>query len=93
MWNSFVFRGLSHPCAVQIHKIFAGLLDAYVFMGNELALDTAAKEAHYFAAYHDEVVAVNGTQHWVKMLDNEFGGMAESLFKLYDISSDPEHLR
>ena len=80
-------------CAVQIHKLLAGLLDIHTFLGNELALDMVCKEVDYFLAYHDHVVAVNGTLHWVKMLDNEFGGMAESLFKLYDITQDPDHLR
>ena len=80
-------------CAVQIHKLLAGLLDIHTFLGNELALDVVCKEVDYFLAYHGHVVAINGTLHWVKMLDNEFGGMAESLFKLYDITQDPEHLR
>ena len=78
---------------MQIHKLLAGLLDIHTFLGNELALDVVFEEVDYFLAYYDHVVAVNGTLHWVKMLDNEFGGMAESVFKLYDITQDPEHLR
>ena len=87
-------QSLGHPmCAVQIHKLLAGLFDTHTFLGNELALDMVWKEVDYFLAYHDHVVAINGTLHWVKMLDNEFGGMAESLFKLYDITQNPDHLR
>lgn len=78
---------------MQIHKIMAGLLDAYTFLGNELALDMVVREADYFKAYHDHVIEVNGTAHWVTMLDNEFGGMAETLFKLYNITGDREHWR
>ena len=78
---------------MQVHKIIAGLLDAYTFLGSQLALDMVVKEAEYFVAYHDHVAEVNGTTHWVKMLDNEFGGMAETLFKLYDITGDRKHWR
>ena len=78
---------------MQIHKIMAGLLDAFTFLGNHLALDMVVLEARYFLAYHNNVVAVNGTMHWVKMLDNEFGGMAETLFKLYDITGEQDHWR
>ena len=37
----------AHPCA-QIHKIMAGLLDQYVHLGSQLALDMALSEAEYF---------------------------------------------
>ena len=78
---------------MQIHKVIAGLLDAYAFTENQLALDMVVREADHFMAYHDHVVEINGTAHWVKMLDNEFGGMAETLFKLYDITGDRQHWR
>ena len=78
---------------MQIHKLIAGLLDAYTFLGDELALDMVVKEAGYFLDYQQHVVEVNGTGHWVKMLDNEFGGMAETLFKLYAITGDEDHKR
>ncbi len=51
------------------------------------------KEAEYFTAYQHHVVEVNGSAHWVKVLDNEFGGMAETLFKLYAVTGDDDHRR
>lgn len=71
----------------------AGLLDAYTFLGNDLALSMVKAEAEYFMRYYDNVIAVNGTEHWLLMLETEFGGMNEVLFNLYDITGDPEHFR
>ncbi len=82
-----------HTLWLQIHKIMAGLLDAYNFLGIEMALKIVKDEAEYFTEYYDRVVAVNGTDHWLRMLETEFGGMNEVLFNLYDITKDPEHIR
>ena len=76
-----------------IHKILAGLLDQHKFLGNELALEMVKEEAHYFAVRINKTLEVNGTDHWHKMLDVEFGGMMESMYNLYSITKDPEHLR
>ena len=80
-------------CAVQIHKIMAGLLDAYLYVDNYDALDMASAEAAFFTQYIDRIVARKGTAHWHGMLENEFGGMNEVLYNLYDATEDPEHLR
>lgn len=71
----------------------AGLLDTYNFLGVEVALKMVKDEAEYFRGYYDRVIAVNGTDHWLRMLETEFGGMNEVLFNLYDITKDPEHIR
>ena len=34
--------------SVQVHKIIAGLLDAYTFLGDELALDMVVKDAESY---------------------------------------------
>lgn len=52
----------------------AGLLDMYTFQGNELALDMVKDEAAFFTAYADEVIAEHGADHWLAMLEVEFGG-------------------
>lgn len=37
------------------------------------------------------VLAVNGTDHWLQVLDTEFGGMNEALYNLYSLTQDPAH--
>ena len=71
----------------------AGLLDAHTFLGNEVALEMVKDEAKHFTRYYDNVIAINGTEHWLRMLEVEFGGMNEVLFNLYDVTGDPEHIR
>ena len=71
----------------------AGLLDAYLFMGNTTALFLVEAEAAFFTSYIDRIIATRGLEHWHAMLENEFGGMNEVLFNLYDATRDPEHLR
>lgn len=71
----------------------AGLLDANTFLGNEVALEMVKEEAEHFTRYYDNVIAINGTEHWLSMLEVEFGGMNEVLFNLYDVTGDPEHIR
>ena len=71
----------------------AGLLDAYLFAGNMRALAMTTMEARFFTSYIDRIIATRGLGHWHAMLENEFGGMNEVLFNLYDATQDPEHLR
>ena len=71
----------------------AGLLDQYVFTGNQLALEMVIAEAAWVEGYVNNVVAVNGSAHWLEMLNNEFGGMSEVLVNLYGVSDNPRHLR
>ena len=79
-------------CA-QIHKIMAGLLDLYTFTGNHEALDMAHSEALYFDKYTENILAVMGRDHWLAMLNVEFGGMQEVLANLYTVTGDPRVLR
>ena len=64
------------------HKIMAGLLDMYLYCGNEQALDMAEKMAgwvgHYFESISDE--------HNQRMLQTEYGGMQEVLLNLYAVT-------
>ena len=79
-------------CA-QIHKIMAGLLDLYTFTGNHEALDMAHSEALYFDKYTENILAGMGRDHWLAMLNVEFGGMQEVLANLYTVTGDPRVLR
>jgi uncharacterized protein len=70
------------------HKIMAGLLDTYLYCGNEQALDMAEKMAawvgHYFQSVSDE--------HTQRILQTEFGGMQEALCNLYAATGRKQHL-
>jgi len=92
-------RGASVPY-YTIHKILAGLLDVHAFCGNKQALDVAAKMSDYFAVRMakltpDQIEAMFRTDYKGNPL-NEFGGMAEALADLYDLSrkdGDPNAAR
>ena len=74
--------------ALQIHKIMAGLLDHYTFLGNELALQMVVDEATFFLGYIEDVMGNEGKDHWLQMLEVEYGGMEELLFNLFAATSD-----
>ena len=61
----------------------AGLLDHYNFLGDKLALEMVVDEAEYFQNYVQDVLNKEGRDHWIQMLEVEFGGMEEVLFNLY----------
>ncbi|MEW5298075.1 MAG: hypothetical protein WDW36_001236 [Sanguina aurantia] len=76
-----------------IHKLMAGLVDAHEMGGSGLALTMVKEMSTYFLKRIDHAVAVNGTLHWQRMLDVEYGGMNDVMYRLYRITHDPEHLR
>ena len=62
-----------------IHKIMAGLLDMYVYCGNEQALDMVQKMAGWTAGYTGPL----SYEHMQRVLGTEYGGMGEVLSNLY----------
>lgn len=75
-----------------LHKILAGLLDAYELAGNEEALDIAVNVADWVngrlsALTQDELDAM-----WKKYIAGEYGGMNEVLAKLYAITGNQKYL-
>ncbi|KAK9808170.1 hypothetical protein WJX73_004726 [Symbiochloris irregularis] len=74
-----------------IHKIMAGLLDQYIFLQSQLALEMVIDEANFFHTWVEGVVAQYGIGHWINMLNVEFGGMEEVLYNLYGVTKDPNH--
>ncbi|MHB8899931.1 MAG: beta-L-arabinofuranosidase domain-containing protein, partial [Thermoguttaceae bacterium] len=72
-----------------LHKIYAGLLDMYVYCDNPQALDVCKKFA-------DWVIARNGRlsdQQMQAMLGNEHGGMNEVLANLYGLTGEDKYLK
>jgi DUF1680 family protein len=71
-----------------IHKIMAGLLDMYVYCGNEQALDMVQKMASWVDLYTQPL----SYEHMQRVLGTEFGGMGEVLCNLYAVTGKQEYL-
>jgi len=71
-----------------IHKIMAGLLDMYVYCGNEQALDMTEKMAGWVAGYTGPL----SYDHMQRVLGTEFGGMGEVLCNLYAVTGKEYYL-
>lgn len=71
-----------------VHKVFAGLLDAYLYTGNKKALQIAEGLANWTG---EELKNLNDEQIQ-KMLLCEYGGMAETLTNLYAITGNKKYL-
>jgi uncharacterized protein len=71
-----------------IHKIIVGLLDMYVYTGNEQALDAAEKMAAWTGSYTGSL----SYEHMQRVLGTEYGGMGESLANLYAITGKEYYL-
>ncbi len=71
-----------------LHKLFAGLLDAYNLTGNDKAKTVVAKLGDWAT---DVTKNLNDDQ-WQRMLACEHGGMNESLAELYAITGETKYL-
>ncbi|WP_048903341.1 glycoside hydrolase family 127 protein [Pedobacter sp. V48] len=71
-----------------VHKIMAGLLDAYLYTGNTNAL-TASKG---LAKWTKATINHLSDEQVQKMLICEYGGMAETLVNLYAITGEKQYL-
>ena len=72
-----------------LHKIFAGLLDAYEYCDNAQALEMARK-------FGDWVIARNSRlsdEQMEAMLGTEHGGMNETLANLYSFTGEEKYLK
>ena len=69
------------------HKIAAGLYDAWKIAGNEQAKDVLVK----FVGWIDGLTKGLDDRQCQRMLDMEFGGMGEVLWKLYAETKDETH--
>lgn len=85
--NDAFLNGIWAPW-YTIHKILAGLIDAYTYMGIEEALVYAEKIASYAKAGTDKL---NDAQ-MEKMLIGEYGGINESFAQLYEITGKEEYI-
>ncbi len=70
-----------------LHKIYAGLIDAYVHFGNFQALETVKKMGDWVYNRNTRLTE-EGRE---KMRDMEFGGMGESLWNLYALTGEERY--
>jgi DUF1680 family protein len=70
-----------------LHKIAAGLIDAYWYAGNKQALDVVIK----MASWANKKLSNLSDLQLTIMLKNEFGGMNEAWYNLYSITGNPMH--
>ena len=72
-----------------IHKIFAGMLDMFTLAGNAQALDVAKGMGNWA----DQWSASKTEEHMQEILNEEFGGIAESLYNLAVIANDDRYAK
>lgn len=70
-----------------LHKIYAGLIDQYLYCDNKQALDIMIKAASW--AYQ-KLKPLTEDQRKL-MLRNEFGGVNEAFYNLYSITGNADH--
>ena len=85
--GGFDLNGLWSPWYV-LHKIYAGLRDAYRYTGNRTALEVEIK----YAAWAEGILSKLDADQTQKMLATEFGGMNEVLADLYADTGDKRWL-
>jgi DUF1680 family protein len=71
-----------------MHKIFAGLRDAYLYSNNRMALEVLVKLADWAVATTQRL----SDEQFQRMLDTEHGGMNEVLADLYAMTREPRFL-
>jgi DUF1680 family protein len=72
----------------SIHKIFAGLIDAYALAGNKKALEVVTKLADWAKKGTDNL----NDEQFEKMLICEHGGMNEVMVDLYTLTGNRDYL-
>ncbi|KAJ8640885.1 hypothetical protein MRB53_017579 [Persea americana] len=75
-----------------IHKIMSGLLDQYLYAGNNQTLRMVVWMAEYFSERVENVISKYTIErHWTS-LNEESGGMNDVLYRLYTVTGDQKHL-
>jgi len=72
----------------NIHKLFAGLRDAWLYANNEKAKDILIKLTDYFYTIIENL----SDEQMEDMLRSEYGGLNETFADVYAITNDARHL-
>lgn len=86
--QGFDLNGIWSPF-YTMHKIMAGLRDAYRYCGNATALEVEKR----FAGWIGGIVSPLNEEQIQNMLRCEYGGLAETLADLYADTKDEKYLR
>ena len=76
-----------------LHIILAGLLDVYEVSGNKKALEIASNMSDWVYARLNKLPQETLIKMWNTYIAGEFGGMNESMARLYRITGNPNHLK
>jgi uncharacterized protein len=83
----FDLNGLWSPW-YTLHKVFSGLMDAWLYAGNDQAKEVVIK----FADWADKTTSLLSDEQLQNMLACEFGGMNEALLNVYAITGNKKYL-
>jgi len=76
-----------------LHKILAGLIDVYEVSGNKKALEIATGMSNWVYARLSQLPQERLIKMWNTYIAGEFGGMNESMARLYRITGNPNYLK
>jgi DUF1680 family protein len=85
--QSFDLNGIWVPW-YTLHKLFAGLIDSYLYADNPQALTVAERLADWAIRITEKLTP----EQWQRMLACEHGGMNESMTLLYAITGRSDYL-
>jgi uncharacterized protein len=71
-----------------LHKIFTGLIDAYIYLDNTKALEIAEKMAAWVKSRTDKL----SDEQIQKMLRTEYGGMNDMFYNLYGLTGNKTYI-
>jgi DUF1680 family protein len=76
-----------------LHKILAGLMDVYEVSGNKKALEVATNMSDWVYARLSQLPQETLIKMWNTYIAGEFGGMNESMARLYRITGQANYLK
>ena len=72
----------------SIHKVMAGLRDAWLMLGNQTARDTLVRQTDWLGSVFEKL----SDQQAQDVLETEHGGIMEAVADVYAITGDPKYL-
>ncbi|KRT13840.1 hypothetical protein ASU31_22425 [Pedobacter ginsenosidimutans] len=76
-----------------LHKILAGLIDVYVVSGNKKSLKIATDMSDWVYTRLSQLPQETLIKMWNTYIAGEYGGMNDSMARLYQITNDPKYLK